>query len=55
MIHEAPYKCKKEVDTLYTFLERADPNLIKKYIFGISSVETVEMVQARNFNSKREI
>jgi hypothetical protein len=44
-----PWKFKKKVDTLYTFMERANPNLIKKIIFGISSVGTFKMAQAWNF------
>ncbi len=30
------WKFKKKVDTLYTFLERANPNLIKKYIWQLN-------------------
>jgi hypothetical protein len=57
MIHEAPYKCKKEVDALFTFLERADPNLFKKINleFWTGAVETFEMAPARNFNLMKEI
>jgi hypothetical protein len=37
---------KKKVDSLYTFLERADPKLIKKITFEISLIGTFEMAQA---------